>query len=348
MKVAVLGAGGFIGGHLTRRLLDEGHEVRAVDVRPIAEWHQAFDRAENAQLDCGDQWDAHVAVGGVDHVYLLAADMGGMGFIETNKLACALNVLVTAHVLQAAAEMGVDRLFYASSACVYPAHLQSGPRLGWNSEAKWPVAAYEALRESDAYPADPEDGYGWEKLYGERLCRHFAEETGLQTRVARYHNIYGPHSAWRGGREKAPAALCRKVAMVELGLADHVEVWGDGSQYRSYTYIDDCVEGTRRLMDSDHAEPLNIGSSEGVTVDELLGLVMVASGIEGVDVTYLPDAPRGVDARNSDNTLCAYHLGWEPTTPLRAGIAATYRWVRDQLAADAGLTEVPEAVTFSE
>jgi nucleoside-diphosphate-sugar epimerase len=320
MNVGVLGAGGLIGGHLVRRLMRDGHKVRAVDIRPIGEWEQRHD-ADNAILDCSDQWEAHVAVGGCDQVYLLAADMGGMGFIETNKLACMMNVLITANVLKACDTLGVDRVSYASSACVYPDYLQT--RGGDDQPAM--------LREFDAYPAMPEDGYGWEKLYGERLCRHFTEETGLETRVARYHNIYGPHSAWRGGREKAPAALCRKVALAAVAEDYHIGIWGDGSQYRSYTYIDDCIEGTLRLMASDFSGPVNIGSSEGVTVDGLVTIIEKAAKVPPLERRYDLDAPKGVAGRNSDNTLCREVLDWEPKWSLEDGIAKTYAWILKQV-----------------
>jgi nucleoside-diphosphate-sugar epimerase len=326
MKVAVLGAGGFIGGHMVKRLLREGHDVRAVDLRPIGEWEQVH-KTNNSILDCSDQWEAHVAVGGCDQVYLLAADMGGMGFIETNKLACMMNVLITTNVLKACDTLGVDRVFYASSACVYPDRLQTD--LGSESL----IDGSYRLAECMAYPAMPEDGYGWEKLYGERLCRHFTEETGLETRVARYHNIYGPHSAWRGGREKAPAALCRKVALVAVAEDYHIGIWGDGSQYRSYTYIDDCIEGTLRLMASDCSDPVNIGSSEGVTTDELVTIIEKAAKVPPLARRYDLSAPKGVAGRNSDNTLCREVLGWEPSTSLEAGIKRTYAWVYKQVKA---------------
>lgn len=332
-NVLVTGAGGFIGGHLVGRLLADGDAVTAVDVKPRVEWHQAhlgalcFDR-----LDCAGRDQLGIvnsASGPYDEVYHLAADMGGIGFIEGNKLRCMLSVLITVNVLRSAVEYGWERVFYASSACVYPAHLQR-------------EADVAALREHDAYPADPEDGYGWEKLFGERLARHFGEETGVETRVARYHNVYGPYGTWDGGREKSPAAICRKVAELVLraergesrleddGPDNWITVWGDGKQTRSFTYVTDAVEGTLRLMRSDVREPLNVGSSELVTIDQLVDVVALTAGVD-VEKRYLPDAPKGVRGRNSDNALIRRHLDWEPTTSLASGIASTYAWVADQV-----------------
>jgi GDP-D-mannose 3',5'-epimerase len=252
-------------------------------------------------------------------VFNLAADMGGMGFIENNKALCMLSVLVSTHMLVAARDAGVERFFYSSSACVYAADKQSTPEV-------------RPLRESDAYPADPEDGYGWEKLFSERMARHFYEDFGLETRVARYHNIYGPLGTWRGGREKAPAAICRKVATAVL-TGDHtIEIWGDGQQTRSFTYIDDCLEGTLRLMASDVREPINVGSDQLVTIDQLVDIVEDIAGVK-LERRYKLDAPQGVRGRNSDNTLIRERLGWAPSISLEDGLAATYAWVYDQVAA---------------
>jgi GDP-D-mannose 3', 5'-epimerase len=315
----VTGAGGFIGGHLVRRLQDEGVTVRAVDVKPVDEWYQSFDDVENivANLELIDE--CRRVTQGVDTVFNLAADMGGMGFIENNKALCMLSVLVSTHVLMAAREAGAERYFYSSSACVYAAGKQSSPEV-------------EPLREGDAYPAMPEDGYGWEKLFAERMARHFAEDFGIATRVARYHNVYGPHGTWTGGREKAPAAICRKVAIAKLTGERNIEIWGDGLQTRSFTYIDDCLEGTLRLTASDVDEPLNIGSSQLVTINELVDIV---SDIAGVTLKrdHVLDAPQGVRGRNSDNTLIRARLGWEPSISLQDGLATTYAWVHDQVAA---------------
>jgi len=322
-SVLVTGAGGFIGGHLVRRLRDEGVErIRAVDVKPLDEWYQIFPDVENV---CGNLElleECRKAVDGVDTVFNMAADMGGMGFIENNKALCMLSVLISTHTLVAAREAGVERLFYASSACVYAADKQDTPEV-------------EPLREPDAYPAMPEDGYGWEKLFSERMCRHFAEDFGIATRMARYHNVYGPHGTWDGGREKAPAAICRKVALAKLTGERTIEIWGDGEQTRSFTYIDDCLEGTLRLTASDVGEPLNIGSDQLVTINELVDIV---EGIAGITLkrNYKLDAPQGVRGRNSDNTLVRQRLGWAPSVTLEEGLATTYAWVHDQVRAGLG------------
>jgi len=321
-NVTVTGAGGFIGGYLVRELVKRGANVRAVDIRPKADWYQITPGADSRQLDCRRPDDAREAVADAHRVFNLAADMGGMGFIETHKAECMLSVEIATTMLRACAEADVDRYFFSSSACVYAAGKQTDP-------------AVTALREEDAYPAMPEDGYGWEKLFTERLCRHFTEDFGLDTRVLRYHNVYGPHTAWTGGREKAPAAMCRKVAEAELAGADHIEIWGDGQQTRSFMFIDDCVRGTLAFMDSDCLEPLNLGSSELVTILELADLVQE---IAGTDLAYTHDtsAPQGVRGRNSDNTRIRGVLGFEPDTPLRAGLAATYEWVSRQVQEAAG------------
>ena len=321
-SVLVTGAGGFIGGHLVRRLRDEGvGQLRAVDVKPLDQWHQAFTDVENLSGNLEALDECHKAVDGVDTVFNLAADMGGMGFIESNKALCMLSVLVSTHVLVAARDAGVERLFYASSACVYAAGKQDSP-------------AVEPLREEDAYPAMPEDGYGWEKLFSERMCRHFMEDFGIETRVARYHNVYGPHGTWDGGREKAPAAICRKVATAKLTGEHEIEIWGDGEQTRSFTYIDDCLEGTLRLTRSEVREPLNIGSDQLVTVNQLVDIVESIAGVT-LKRNYNLDAPQGVRGRNSDNTRVRAVLGWAPSVSLQEGLAETYRWVYDQVSARA-------------
>jgi GDP-D-mannose 3', 5'-epimerase len=263
------------------------------------------------------------ATQGVDQVFNLAADMGGMGFIENNKAACMLSVLIGTHLLQAAVNNDVERLFYASSACVYAAEHQTDPNV-------------TALKESDAYPAMPEDGYGWEKLFSERMARHFREDYGIQTRVARYHNVYGPNGSWMGGREKAPAALCRKIAECVVHGRNEVEVWGDGEQTRSFMFVDDCVQGTRMLMESDVTDPINIGSSELVSIN---GLIDIISDIAGITVTRRHDlsAPQGVRGRNSDNTMILDKLGWEPSTSLRSGLEVTYAWILDQVRSATGV-----------
>lgn len=315
--VVVAGGGGFIGGHLVGDLLAQGFSVRSVDVKPVADWHQVHDAAENVVADLSLLENAMAQTDGVREVYMLAADMGGMGFIENNKAACMLSVLTSTHMLQAAQAHGVERYFYSSSACVYAADKQTS-------------AEVTPLKEAAAYPAMPEDGYGWEKLFSERMCRHYLEDYGLTTRVARYHNVYGPHGTWSGGREKAPAAVCRKVATAVLTGQHQIEIWGDGEQTRSFMYIDDCVQGTQMILRGDSHEPVNLGSSELVSIN---GLVDIVEGIAGVrcDRRYRLDAPQGVRGRNSDNTQILATYGWEPSIPLNDGLEKTYRWVYDQV-----------------
>src|SRR3954454_12758259 len=288
-QIVVTGAGGFIGGHLIVDLLRRGHAVRAVDLKPLEDWYQVHGEADNLSLDLRLADACGQAVAEASEVYNLAADMGGMGFIESNKALCMLSVLINTHMLQASVAAGVERFFFSSSACVYAQDKQSS-------------ADVTALKESDAYPATPEDGYGWEKLFSERMCRHFQEDFGLHTRVARYHNVYGPEGTWRGGREKAPAAICRKVAEAKLTGNHDIEIWGDGEQTRSFMYIDDCVHGSKAIMDSDILEPINLGSSEMVTINQLVDIVEDIAGIT-LDRRYDLDAPKGVRGRNSDNTL---------------------------------------------
>ncbi|MCC9197989.1 NAD-dependent epimerase/dehydratase family protein [Arthrobacter sp. zg-Y820] len=318
-KSLVTGAGGFIGGHLVARLLSDGHEVRAVDCKPLDEWYQISEGAENIQGDCSLLETAHEVSRGMQDVYNLAADMGGMGFIENNKALCMLTVLTSTHMLVAARDAGAERFFYSSSACVYAADHQTN-------------ADVVALREEDAYPAQPEDGYGWEKLFTERMCRHFQEDYGLQTRVARFHNVYGPEGTWEGGREKAPAALCRKFAHASLTGELDVEIWGDGEQTRSFMYIDDCVRGILEIMNGDSAEPVNLGSAELVSINQMADLLEKISGTV-VNRKYKLDAPQGVRGRNSDNTLFRDTYGWEPSISLYDGLERTYAWIQDQVKA---------------
>jgi nucleoside-diphosphate-sugar epimerase len=317
-KAVVCGAGGFIGGHLVKSLLENGVDViRAVDVKPLDEWYQVTDGVENLSLDLKDQANCHVAAKGASLVYQLAADMGGMGFIENNKALCMLSVLTNTHMLIAAQDAGVKRFFYSSSACVYNGEKQTNPDV-------------VALRESDAYPALPEDGYGWEKLFSERMCRHFEEDFGLVARVARYHNVYGPHGTWNGGREKAPAAICRKVIEAKRSGKHEIEIWGTGHQTRSFMYIDDCVQGTQMIMESEIDDPINLGSSELVTINQLVDIVEDIAGIR-LERKYNLSAPKGVNGRNSDNTMILDRLGWEPSTRLRDGMETTYRWIESEI-----------------
>jgi len=316
----VTGAGGFIGAHLVQDLVSKGESVRAVDIKPQSEWHQVFGEADNRTADLREADACADAVAGARRVYNLASDMGGMGFIESHKAACMLSVLINTHLLQASASADVERYFFGSSACVYAAEHQTSPDV-------------IPLREADAYPAMPEDGYGWEKLFSERMCRHFTEDFGLETRVARYHNVYGPFGTFDGGREKAPAAICRKVAEAEVLDRPEIEIWGDGKQTRSFTYIDDCVLGTLAIMGSDLREPVNLGSATLVTIDDLVSIVEEIAGVT-LERRYKQDAPTGVRGRNSDNTMLKAALGgWEPSTTLRDGLEVTYRWVRDQVRA---------------
>jgi nucleoside-diphosphate-sugar epimerase len=321
--ILVTGGGGFIGGHLVSDLRSRGFKrLRSVDIKPIDDWYQVFRDVDNVQLDLKDRDNCMRAAKGARYVFNLAADMGGMGFIETHKADCMLSVLINTHMLLAAKEMGAQRFFFSSSACVYAAGKQTS-------------AQVTPLKESDAYPAMAEDGYGWEKLFSERMCRHFQEDFGLQSRVARYHNVYGPHGTYDGGREKAPAAICRKVIAALKSGKHEIEIWGDGEQTRSFMYIDDCLVGTRAIMASDITEPLNLGSDELVTINRLVDIVEDIAGVK-LERNYKLDAPKGVRGRNSDNTLIKQKLGWAPPTGLREGMEMTYRWIFDEMSKSAG------------
>ena len=318
--VLVAGAGGFIGGWLVGSLVRDGFKsVRAVDSKPKSDWYQIFPEAENLVVDLRGSEACRQAVKGVDAVFNLAADMGGMGFIETHKAECMLSVLINTHLLLAAREMNTAHFFFSSSACVYSGDKQTDPNV-------------TALREEDAYPAMAEDGYGWEKLFSERMCRHFREDFGIATRVARYHNVYGPFGTWDGGREKAPAAICRKVIDAKLSGRHEIEIWGDGEQTRSFMYIDDCVRGTRAIMQSDIIEPINLGSSQLVTINQLVDIAEAIAGIK-LKRHYKLDAPKGVRGRNSDNTKIKQLLDWEPSVRLEVGLEKTYHWIHDQMKA---------------
>jgi GDP-D-mannose 3', 5'-epimerase len=327
-KAVVTGAGGFIGHHMVKWLKSEGYFVRGVDIKEPEYEPTAADEFELLDLR---RWDnCLAATRGGGEIYQLAADMGGIGYISANHADVARNnVLINAHMLEAATENGATRYFYSSSACIYPMHLQTSPEV-------------TPLKEEDAYPADPEEGYGWEKLYAEKMCEYYTAENRLDTRVARFHNIYGPLGTFEGGREKAPAAIARKVALA--GDGDVVEVWGDGKQTRSFTYVDDCVEGIYRITHSDHRSPLNLGTDVLITVDDLVDLV---AGIAGKALIKHHDTtkPQGVRGRNSDNRRLRAVLGWEPGTSLRDGLATTYEWIEAQLRAAGRLPERVDART---
>jgi GDP-D-mannose 3', 5'-epimerase len=315
--VVVTGAGGFIGGNLVAALRGQGYQrIRAIDIKPFEEWYQRFSEVENLSLDLNIKENCETATKNARDIYNLAANMGGMGFIEHNKALCMLSVLINTQMLQAAVKHGVKRYFFASSACVYNGDKQK---------------TFEApsLKEDDAYPALAEDGYGWEKLFSERMCRHFREDFGLYTRVARFHNVYGPWGTWDGGREKVPAAICRKVIAAKMRGKPEIEIWGSGEQTRSFMYTDDCIKGIGLIMDSEILEPINLGSNEAVSINQLVDIVEEIAGIK-LKRAYDLGAPRGVNGRNSDNTLIKQYLNWEPNIPLRTGMEKTYAWIYDQ------------------
>lgn len=317
-SVLVTGAGGFIGGHLVARMQELGYKrIRAVDRKPVSEWYQVHEGVESYTANLEEKDACYKAADSMQHIYNLAADMGGMGFIENNRALCMLSVLINTHMLMAAKEAGTERFFYSSSACVYNADKQK-------------CEDVVPLREEDAYPAMPEDGYGWEKLFSERMCRHFREDYGVQARVARYHNVYGPHGTWDGGREKAPAAVCRKVIRAKLSGDHNIEIWGDGKQTRSFMYIDDCLKGTQMFLEGDVIEPLNLGSDEVVTINGLVDIVEDIAGIK-LQRHYNLSAPKGVNGRNSDNTLIKEKFGWAPGVKLRDGLEKTYAWIYDEI-----------------
>tara|TARA_B110000027_G_scaffold23026_1_gene24906 strand:+ start:552 stop:1547 length:996 start_codon:yes stop_codon:yes gene_type:complete len=316
-KILIAGAGGFIGGHLAKSLLDEGHKVVCADSKPIEYWFQTFEECENYSLDLKEYDNCLKTSEGVDYIYNMACNMGGMGFIENNKAECMLSVLINTNLLRASIKNNVSRYFFSSSACVYNGSKQKNTFI-------------EGLKESDAYPAEPEDGYGWEKLFSERMCRHFTEDFKIETRVARYHNVYGPLGTFDGGREKAPAALCRKVINAKLNSIDTIDVWGDGEQTRSFMYIDDCLIGTKKLFLSDSSDVYNIGSEEQVSINQMIEIIENIAGVT-LKKNYLLDKPLGVRGRSSDNSLIRDKIQWDTEVSLKNGLEKTYKWIFDQI-----------------
>ena len=312
-KILVTGAGGFIGGHLAQHLINDGYKVKSVDIKPLNEWFQVSDKSENFTRDMSLLDNCLEMTKGVDDVINMACNMGGMGFIESNKALCMLSVLVNTHMLMACKKFKIKRYFFSSSACAYNKDLQNDSTI-------------KGLKEPDAYPANPEDGYGWEKLFSERMCRHFLEDYGLDVKVARYHNIFGPNGTYDGGREKAPAALCRKIINSIISNNDSIDVWGDGKQTRSFLYIDDCIEATLKLFHSEHHGPINIGSEEKVSINEMIDKIEKIAD-KKVKKNYQLDKPKGVRGRNSDNTLIRSQLNWEPKFSLYQGLEKTYKWI---------------------
>ena len=312
-KYLVCGAGGFIGGYLVKSLIDEGHEVVCADIKPLEFWFQNFDNCQNYSLDLKEIENCEKVSTGVDYVYNMACNMGGMGFIENNKAECMLSVLINTNMLRSCKKNDVKRYFFSSSACVYNGQKQNETFI-------------PGLKEDDAYPAEPEDGYGWEKLFSERMCRHFTEDFKLETRCIRYHNVYGPLGTYDGGREKAPAAICRKIANAKINKEKSIEVWGDGEQTRSFMFIDDCIFGTKKIFNSNLNEVYNLGSSEQVSINQMIKMVEKISDYE-VEKRYLLNKPKGVRGRSSDNTKILSDLNWEPSIKLYEGLEKTYSWI---------------------
>ena len=317
-KILICGAGGFIGGHLTDHFIkNTDYDLVCVDIKPLENWFQLFDKAENFSLDLKNFDNCLKVTEGVEHIFNMACNMGGMGFIENNKAECMLSVLITTNLLRASVDNKAKKLFFSSSACVYNAKKQL-------------ETFVPGLKEIDAYPAEPEDGYGWEKLFSERMCRHFTEDFGLETRVARYHNVYGPMGTYDGGREKAPAALCRKIITAKLNKEKSIDVWGDGKQTRSFMYIDDCLEGTLKVFDSSYQDVFNVGSDEQVSINQMIDIIEDISKYK-VDRNYLLDKPKGVRGRSSDNTFIKEKLDWSPSITLKQGLEKTYKWIYDDI-----------------
>ena len=317
MKYLVCGAGGFIGGHLVKNLMDEGHEVVCADIKPLEYWFQIFEDNQNFSLDLKSYDNCLKVTKNVDYIYNMACNMGGMGFIENNKAECMLSVLINTNILRACLINKVEKYFYSSSACVY-------------NGTKQKETFVPGLKEEDAYPAEPEDGYGWEKLFSERMCRHFSEDFGLETRVVRYHNVYGPMGTYDGGREKAPAAICRKIIDAKSNKKKEIEVWGDGEQTRSFMYISDCIEGTKKIFNSNLQDPYNVGSSEQVSINQMIEMIEEIADYK-VTKKYLLDKPKGVRGRSSDNTKIINDLNWSPNLSLKEGLISTYNWIFNEM-----------------
>ena len=317
--ILVVGAGGFIGGHLVKKFIDNGNKVIASDIKPKEYWFQDFEKAENYYAtDMKDMNNCTKVTKDVDYVFNMACNMGGMGFIENNRAECMQSVLINTNLLIACKEHKIKKYFFSSSACAYNISKQQSTFI-------------DGLKEEDAYPADPEDGYGWEKLFSERMCRHFMEDYGIEVRIARYHNIYGPYGTYDGGREKAPAALCRKVIDSKMNKKDNIDVWGDGEQTRTFLYIDDCLEGTLRLFESDYSKPVNIGSDEQVSINQMIKIIEGISGHENLKKNYQLDKPKGVRGRSSNNDLIKKILNWSYVIDLKDGLSRTYKWIEDEM-----------------
>ncbi len=316
-NILVTGAGGFIGGHLVKRLLNDGFNVVGADIKPLEYWFQNFEQAKNFSMDLNDYDNCLKITKNIDGIYNLACNMGGMGFIQNNKAECMLSVLINTNLLRASKINNVRKLLYSSSACIYNTEFQG-------------ETFVDGLKEEQAYPAYPEDGYGWEKLFSERMCRHFFEDYGIETRVARYHNVYGPYGTFDGGREKAPAAMCRKVIESKLQNKNTIDIWGDGQQTRSFLYIDDCIEGTIKLFNSDYRDPLNIGSDEQVSINQLVDIVEKISEIK-LKRNYQLDKPLGVRGRSSNNDRLKEVLKWNYSIKLEDGMKKTYDWIYESL-----------------
>ena len=313
MKCLIAGAGGFIGGHLMKRLQLDGHEIICADIKPISSWFQVSNKNKNVSLDLKDFKNCLQVCDGVDYIFNLACNMGGMGYIENNKAECMLSVLINTNLLRAGLQNKISKYYFSSSACVYNASKQNDTFI-------------DGLKEEDAYPAMPEDGYGWEKLFSERMCRHFYEDFGLDVRIGRYHNIYGPEGTYDGGREKAPAALCRKIINAKLKKEKNIEVWGDGKQTRSFLYIDDCIEATMSVFDSDFTDVFNIGSEEQVSINQMIGKIEEIADYK-VERKYDVSKPKGVRGRSSDNSLINSKINWSPKFSLNDGLEKTYNWI---------------------